>query len=424
MTAVLLVAAIVLMVALSGLLAATEAVIARLSRPELEQVAAGSRARRSIEAIAADPGAHSNALTFARVLFESMSAVLVTLILTDLFDVRWQAFLVSVAIMILVSFIIAGTSPRSVARAHPQQVMSFAAPIARAVRVVIGPVADLLVVLGDRVTPGRPQRIGSVSSEEELLNMVDEAADLKVLEHGDRELIHSVFEFSDRLVREVMVARTDMVTIDGDEGVRDALEQFLETGISRAPVVGRDSDDILGVLYLKDLVRQSLQEESRSKPAVELARQADFVPESLRADLLLRRMQASATHLSMVVDEYGGIAGLVTLEDLIEELVGEISDEYDRPGDEPRKLLDGGYRVSSRLATGELGDLFDIDLEFDDVDSVGGLLAKSLSKIPERGDRAVVDGIELVAERVGPRKRILTVLARRLEPLQESGIEA
>jgi CBS domain containing-hemolysin-like protein len=300
-------------------------------------------------------------------------------------------------------------------------VIRFSAPLVRATRLLIGPIANALVALGNRVTPGRP-RSATFSSEQQLLSMVDEATELDVLEEDDRELIHSIFEFNDTVVREIMVPRTDMVTIDCDAAVGVAMDLFLNKGVSRMPVIGEDIDEVLGVLYLKDLARVIHEQpnalEGSAVTAQELARPALFVPESQKADSLLRQMQLESNHLAMVVDEYGGIAGLVTLEDLIEELVGDISDEYDREDAEVEELGEGRFRVSARLPIDELGDLFGLELDDDDVDSVGGLITKVLGRLPVVGSTATHSGLVLMAERTeGRRKQLRTVLVERDQAL-------
>lgn len=414
MTIAWLLAAIAAMIGASGLFAALESAIVTISRGEQEELAAG-RSAGTARAVLAAPAAHANALAFARVLLESMSAVLATMLLLDVFPARWQAFAAAVGVMLVVSFLVTGTSPRSVGRAHPRGLLAALGWIARTVRFVLGPLADLLVAIGDRVTPGRPRRADAVTSEEQLLDLVDEAADLDVLEDEERELIHSVFGFSDRIVREVMIARTDMIAVEADETAAAALDRMLEHGISRAPLVGRDRDDVRGVLYLKDLVRRELRGRSGGQAPLErLARPAAFVPESLATSALLRQMQASSNHFAVVVDEYGGVAGIATMEDLIEQLVGEISDEYDRDADEAEELAPGVLRVSSRMSAAELGERFGTELDDEDVDSVGGLMAKLLGKVPGRGDVAFVDGIELRADRIGRRGRVDTVVARSI----------
>jgi len=321
-----------------------------------------------------------------------------------------------------VSFVLVGSSPRSVGRVHPRNVLRASAIIVRGVRVLLGPVADALVALGNRVTPGRP-RTATFTSEEQLLSMVDEATELDVLEEDDRELIHSIFEFNDTVIREVMVPRTDMVTIESDSSVSDAMSLFLSRGFSRIPVRDeQDSEDITGVLYLRDVARlvHERPKKALTTTAAQLAKPALFLPESKKADDTLRQMQLESNHFAVVVDEYGGIAGIVTMEDLIEELVGEIADEYDRDAAGIEKLAEGRFRVPARLATDELGDLFDLQLDDDDVDSVGGLLTKLLGRLPVAGSSVKVAGLVLTADRTdGRRRRITTVLVERDPDVRE-----
>ncbi|TXK17172.1 hemolysin family protein [Homoserinibacter sp. GY 40078] len=418
----LFVAVAALAVAVGGLLAAVDAALSVLSRTDLVELAGHSRAKRSLVAISSDIGAHVNAVNFVRVMSESIAAVLVTLSFVELFEDWWWGLLASFFVVTGISFVLVGSSPRSVGRAHAKGIIAFSAVLIRAVRVILGPVADGLVALGNRVTPGRPKSSASFSSEEQLLSMVDEAAELEVLGESDRELIHSIFEWGDTLVREIMIPRTDMITIEQDESVGAALGQFFRTGVSRIPVVGKDADEVVGVLYLRDVARISHEQplDVASIVARDLARPATFVPESKKADDTLRLMQRDRAHLVMVVDEYGGIAGLVTLEDLIEELVGDISDEYDRDVQEVQAIGEGVYRVSARLPTDELGDLFGIELEDDDVDSVGGLLTKALGRLPGPGAVVTVSGLILTAERTeGRRKRLSTVVVERDQALAE-----
>jgi CBS domain containing-hemolysin-like protein len=409
----------VLLVVFGGLLAAADSALTVLSRNDLVELAASSRSRRSLLAISADPGAHVNALNFMRIVAETTAAVLVTLAFASIFTDWWWTLLASALIMTAASFVLVGSSPRSVGRVNARPVMRVAAPIVRANRVILGPLADALVAIGNRVTPGRP-RTATFSSEEQLLSMIDEATELDVLEEDDRELIHSIFEFNDTVVREVMIPRTDMVTLDADATMTASLGLFLSKGVSRMPVIGEDVDEVIGVLYLKDVARVVHEQtlDAATLTAGELSRPGLFVPESQKADSLLRQMQVESSHLAMVVDEYGGIAGLVTLEDLIEELVGEISDEYDRDVAEVEQLGEGRFRVSARLPIDELGDLFGLELEDDEVDSVGGLLTKALGRLPVAGSSAEYSGLILTAERTeGRRKRVSTVLVERDQAL-------
>ncbi len=405
------VAVAVLLVAFGGLLAAADAALGVLSRTDLIDLANGSRVRRSLLAIASDPASHINATNFLRVTSETTAAVLVTISLASVIDQWWWVLLIAALIMTGTSFVLVGSSPRSVGRAHARGLMRVAAFPVHTTRVLLGPLAAALVAIGNRVTPGRP-RTQTFSSEEQLLSMVDEAAEADVLEQDDRELIHSIFEWGETVVREVMIPRTDMITIDDDEGVSAAMSLFLSSGVSRMPVVGKDADEVLGILYLRDVARLSYEKplSADQTAARDLARPAVFVPESKKADDTLRQMQLDSNHLAMVVDEYGGIAGLVTMEDLIEELVGDISDEYDRETPEVNDLGGGVFRVSARLPKDELGDLFGIELDDEDVDSAGGLLTKAIGRLPEVGSRAVVSGLVLRAERVEGRRKLLRTL--------------
>ena len=419
----LFIAIAIIAVAFGGLLAAVDAALGVLSRADIAELATQHGAKRSLLAISADIGAHLNAVNFMRVFSEALAAVLVTLTFAAVFDEWWWVLLASVLVVTGISFVLVGSSPRSVGRAHAKTIVAVSALVVRAIRVALGPLAAGLVALGNRVTPGRPKAAASFSSEEQLLSMVDEATELSVLEEDDRELIHSIFEWGDTVVREVMVPRTDMITIDQDETLDAALGRFLETGVSRIPVIGRDADEVLGVLYLRDVARVRYEQalEGTPLPVVDLARPATFVPESKKADDTLRQMQRESTHLAMVVDEYGGIAGLVTLEDLIEELVGDISDEYDRDVPDVVELSEGVYRVAARLPIDELGDLFGVELEDDDVDSAGGLLTKALGRLPVPGSSATVSGLVLTAERTeGRRKRLSTVVVERDAALLEA----
>jgi CBS domain containing-hemolysin-like protein len=273
------------------------------------------------------------------------------------------------------------------------------------------------------ITPGRGFRDGPFSSEVELRELVDMAEERGVVESGERQMIHSVFELGDTIAREVMVPRTDVVWIERSKTVRQALALALRSGFSRIPVIGENVDDVVGVVYLKDLVRRSQNSQERGGPRVEeLMRKPTFVPESKPVDELLRDMQAQRIHIAIVVDEYGGFAGLVTIEDILEEIVGEIADEHDafqRPPVE--ELPDGSMRVTARLPVEDLAELFGVELpEDDDVETVGGLLARELGLVPIEGASAEIGGLRLVAESTGGRRnRVDTLLVCRVEEASE-----
>jgi CBS domain containing-hemolysin-like protein len=426
MTGLFLVAALVL-VAFGGLLAACDAAMVSLSRAELQDAALRARFRASLLAIAADTGAHINAVNFLRVLAETSAAVLVTLAFAAIVENPWLVLLIAAVVMTGVSFVLVGASPRSVGRTHPRGLLRACAPIIRVSRLILGPLAGVLVWLGNRVTPGRARGAGTFTSEEQLLSMVDEATELDVLEQDDSDLIHSIFEWGDTAVREVMVPRTDMVTIEATAKAEQAMRLLLDRALSRVPVRAKDADDIVGVLHLRDVARV-LTEQPRKRAqhpsAADLARPVLFVPDSKKADETLRQMQSASNHLAMVVDEYGGIAGLVTLEDLIEELVGDITDESDREAPDSVPVGEGKWVVSARMQLDELSDLVGFEVEDEDVDSIGGLLTKHLDRLPMLGDHVEVDGIALRAERIEGRRRGLSqVLVERLAAADEDAEE-
>ena len=416
MTAYLLFLA-VLLVAVAGLLAGAEAAVSRVSRVAADElVKEGRRGANRLQQVLEDPARYLNLLTLLRVTAELVATVLVTVAALDFFDTRWQAVLVASASMVLVSYIAIGVSPRTLGRQHPAPVALAAARFVHPLARVLGPLPQLLILVGNALTPGKGFSEGPFASEAELRELVDLAEENQLIEDRERVMIHSVFELGDTIVREVMVPRTDVVFIERTKTLRQALSLALRSGFSRIPVIGEGTDDVVGVAYLKDLVRRTyVHREGESIERVDsVMRPAIFVPESKPVDELLREMQAQQTHVAIVVDEYGGTAGLVTIEDVLEEIVGEITDEYDVEAPLVDELPDGSLRVSARLHLDELSERLDVELEDDDVDTVGGLLAKHLGRVPIPGAQVWLHGIELTAESAqGRRNRIGTVLVRR-----------
>jgi Mg2+/Co2+ transporter CorC len=242
-------------------------------------------------------------------------------------------------------------------------------------------------------------------------------------EEFEQDLIDSVEEFGETIVREIMVPRVDMATIRDDSSLTAAMEFFLKSGFSRLPIVGKTVDEVTGILYLKDLARILHEGDKKTAKRLvsEVARKVVFTPESLAVEDLLQQMQSNATHIAIVIDEYGGVAGLVTLEDVIEELVGEIADEYDEGEEDLVELEDGGYRVAARYSLIDLGELFEIELDDEDVDSVGGLLAKELGRLPMRDDEITFSGLKFKADRIeGRRKRLVSVVVQRDQNLSDA----
>jgi CBS domain containing-hemolysin-like protein len=284
---------------------------------------------------------------------------------------------------------------------------------------IFGPIAQLLIIVGNALTPGRGFSEGPFASEAELRELVDLAEASSVIESGEREMIHSVFELGDTIVREVMVPRTDVVFIERHKTLRQAMSLALRSGYSRIPVIGESLDDIVGFAYLKDITKRVFDrhEAEQTERVESVMRPVLYVPDSKPVDELLREMQAKRKHVAVVVDEYGGTAGLVTIEDVLEEIVGEITDEYDVAQVEVERLANGSTRVSSRFPVDDLDDLCGVPIEDDDVDTVGGLMAKYLGRVPIPGSVVEVEGLRFEAEApTGRRNRIGTVLITHVEP--------
>ena len=414
----------VALVFLAGLASMTDAALATVSPARAQEMAReGRRGADSLAAVAGDVVRHLNLLLLLRLLCELTATTLVALVAVDSWGVGWRAALVTAGAMTLVSFVVVGVGPRTIGRQHAYAIGRATAPLVRGLGRVLNPLASLLILIGNAVTPGKGFPEGPFGSQVELRELVDLAEQRGVVEHGEREMIHSVFALGDTIAREVMVPRTEMVWIEAPKTLQQALLLFLRSGFSRIPVIGESVDDVLGVLYLKDVVRrtQSGDPAASAEAVADVMRAATFVPESKPVDDLLSEMQAARTHLVIVVDEYGGTAGLVTIEDILEEIVGEITDEYDVERPPVEHLEDGSVRVTARLPIEDLGELFGVELPSDEVETVGGLLAQTLGRVPIPGASADIGGLHLIAEgTTGRRNRIDSVLVRRVESAAQS----
>jgi CBS domain containing-hemolysin-like protein len=412
----------VVLVFLAGLASMTDAALATVSMARAQEMAReGKRGADSLAAVAGDVVRHLNLLLLLRLLCELTATTLVGLVAVDRWGVGWQAALVTAGAMTLVSFVVVGVAPRTIGRQHAYAIGRATAPLVRGLGRVLNPLASLLILIGNAVTPGKGFPEGPFGSQVELRELVDLAEQRGVVEHGERDMIHSVFALGDTIAREVMVPRTEMVWIEAPKTLQQALFLFLRSGFSRIPVIGESVDDVLGVLYLKDVIRrtQSGDPAATAEAVADVMRTATFVPESKPVDDLLSEMQAARTHLVIVVDEYGGTAGLVTIEDILEEIVGEITDEYDVERPPVEHLEDGSVRVTARLPIEDLGELFGVELPEDEVETVGGLLAQTLGRVPIPGASVDIGGLHLIAEgTTGRRNRIDSVLVRRVEPAE------
>ena len=416
----LLVLASVLVV-LAAVLSGVDAAVSRVSRHSVDEaVREQRRGAVRLQQVVADPARYLNVALFLRIGSEITATVIVTLVVLDLFPETWEAVVVASVTMVVIAYVFIGVAPRTLGRQHATRIAVTAAPTLHAVATLLGPLTQLLILIGNALTPGKGFRDGPFTSEAELRDLVDLAEERSLIEDDERQMIHSVFELGDTLAREVMVPRTDMVFIERGKTLRQALSLGLRSGFSRIPVIGENEDDVVGVVYLKDVTRRAFdhrQGESTEK-VDSLMRKPYFVPDSKPVDELLKDMQARRTHIAIVVDEYGGVGGLVTIEDVLEEIVGEIVDEYDAP-ERPQieQLGDGRFRVNTRLHVEDLAELLDVELdedELEDVDTVGGLMAHRLGKVPIPGAEIELSGWQLVAEStVGRRNRIETVLVNR-----------
>lgn len=408
----------------AAFLTAAESAFNYLSRHDAGAAILHSRGT-ALKRIMAQPVAHMRALRFWRIWFDMASAVAVTVLLNSLLDNVWLSGLIATGVMALLGFVIVGVSPRQLGRVHSAGLVRFSAPVIRWLCWVLGPIPGWLVTLGSAVAPGAPADNEAFFSEEEFRELVDRATESDVIEDNEAELIQSVFDFGDTLVRSVMVPRTDILSIDSGSSLHRAMSLFLRSGYSRIPVIGENTDQVLGIVYLKDVaaVIHNLGPDEEPPVVDELAREVRYVPDSKPVSELLRELQKESTHVAIVIDEYGGTAGLVTLEDLIEEIVGEIVDEYDTESAEAVELGDGSYRVSARMSIDDLGELFDLELDDDEVDTVGGLLAKALGRVPIVGSTVEVHGLSLRADRLEGRRNRVSHIIAAAAPRVETDLE-
>ncbi|MEM9654776.1 MAG: hemolysin family protein [Actinomycetota bacterium] len=410
------VAAVIVLLLLVVVLAAAEEALSRFSvvRAESLQEQEPRRAAR-LMALLTEPESTRNPLRLVIVTCQLVEVVLVAL-LADRFLPAYGVALV-VAANVLFLFVVAEAVPRTLAILHTERVALVASgPVALLLR--LGPVrllARALIGVTNWLVPGSGLRTGPFAMPEELIALADAAVEDDVIEKTERDLIESVIEFGDTIVREVMIPRTDMTTIERRLTVAEALEVTSKKGFSRVPAVGDSVDDVVGLVYVKDLIRAELDGRQHQQVHM-LLRPTWFVPETKKVADLLSEMQAEKFHMAVAVDEYGGIAGLVTLEDLIEELVGEIVDEYDVEESLLERQIDGSLRVDARILIDELNDVASIDLPEGDWDTVGGLVFDVFGRVPTRGEECEVDGFKLRVEQVHGR-RITKVLISRRAPV-------
>ena len=412
----------VLLILTAGLFSALDAALSTVSVARVEEMAKEGRygAARLSTMLKQRPR-YINVAVLVHVLSLVATAVLFTVVFNDVIDSAAWALVTAAAVTTVAAYVVAGVGPRTLGRQHAYSIALGSAVPMTVVGIVLGPVARLLVGVGNAVTPGGGFRNGPFATEIELLEIVDMARERGVVADDESRMIQSVFELGDTTAREVMTPRTEMVWIESDKTVGQAARLTVKSGYSRIPVVDTEnSDDVVGVVYLRDIVARLDDPDGRAAPVAEVMRPAVFVPDAKRIDDLLSEMQRDHNHLAILVDEYGGTAGLVSIEDILEEIVGEIVDEYDTTEVPPVEEIGAGrYRLSARLGLDEVADLFDIEFPdevTEEVETLGGLLALELGRVPLPGARVVSTGLDLRAEGGHDRRgrvKVVTVVAER-----------
>lgn len=410
------------LIALGGLFAAMDAAISMVSLARVQELVRDERpGAGALLKLMSERPRYINLVVLLRIVCEVSATVLLVVFLYDNFGLDW-ALGGAATLMVVTSFVVIGVGPRTLGRQHAYPIALATALPLQAISRLLMPITRLLVMVGNALTPGRGFQNGPFASEIELREVVDLAQQRGVVAADERRMIESVFELGDTPAREVMVPRTEMIWIESDKSAFQATNLAMRSGHSRIPVIGENVDDIVGVVYLKDLVQHTFLSPNRGRDTkvAEVMRPAVFVPDSKPLDALLREMQRDRNHMAMLVDEYGAIAGLVSIEDVLEEIVGEIADEYDLTETAPiEDLGDKRFRVSARLPIEDVGELYGVEFDDDlDVDTVGGLLALELGRVPLPGAEVISHGLRLHAEG-GPdhrgRLRIGTVLLSRAE---------
>jgi len=409
---------IILLLIFAGFLAASESALTSISRVVIEEIE-GKRGTVLLRKYTAQPARYLNVILLVRKLCEFTATVLLAVILLRNYSSA-QAMALTVAIMVVLSYVVVGVGPRTLGKQQPHKYARYGIIVAYGLAFLLGPVTKLLISVGNALTPGKGFRSGPFASEAELRDLVDQAHERGLVESDEHEMIHSVFELGDTLVRELMVPRTDMVWVEKDKSLRQGLSLALRSGYSRIPVIGDGIDNIVGIVYVKDLAKRALDhhEAEHTEKIEQLMRPANFVPEIKMADDLLKEMQKNQIHLAIVVDEYGGTAGIITIEDIIEEIVGEIEDEFDDGEEEFTWLSADKGRARATLHIEDLADELKIEIEkdeYEDIDSIGGLMAQKLGRVPIAGSTISWHGWAITSERPqGRRRRISSVLVERL----------
>jgi CBS domain containing-hemolysin-like protein len=412
------IAVVLVLIGVVGVLGAAEVSITRTNRVRAYRFQEeGRRGAASLVRITENPAAYLNVVLLLVLLSQIGGTTIATSLAVRAFQSAGE--LVATVVMTVLLFVFAEVTPKTFAIQQTDRVALFLAPLIVALGRLFGPVAKGLVRIANLVMPGKGLPEGPFITEHELRALAEVASSEEQIEEEEKELIHSIFEFGDTIVREVMVPRPDIEAIESDKTLQDVQSAVLEHGYSRIPVFKDDLDDVIGVVYAKDVLK-AIHQGKEDLPLAEIVREARFVPESKKVADLLREMQREKFHIALVTDEYGSVSGLVTLEDLLEELVGEITDEYDTEEPELEQVADGVYRVDGKMSIDEVNEILDVELPDEEWDTAGGLMLGLLGSIPEEGEEVVFQNLTFTAEKVDGRRIVKILITRQDEPAEES----
>ena len=405
-------ALVAFLVVLGSLLALAESSLTRMTRVKaLALEDEGRRNAPTLVKLETDPPRYLNSVYLSVMIVQNGSAILVAILAERQFD----SLGVTLASLVftLLYFVFVEAMSKTFGVLHSDRVALALSPLVYLLGRLLAWPTRALIGLSNVLLPGKGIKGGPFVSEEEIRSMVQVGSEEGSIDEGEKELIHSIFEFGDTIVREVMVPRPDIVAIENDKALRDVQALVLTHGTSRIPVYDADDDidDVIGIVFAKDVLK-ALHQGKHDMPLADIVREAHFVPESKKVADLLREMQREKFHMALVTDEYGSVTGLVALEDLLEELVGEITDEYDREEPEFEQVAERVYRVSGKTSIDDVNELLEVNLPDEEWDTVAGLVLDILGRIPHEGEECRIDGLTFRTEEVKGR-RIETVLITR-----------
>jgi CBS domain containing-hemolysin-like protein len=403
----------VVFVVLGSLMAMAEASLTRMTRIRaLSLEEEGRRNAALLVKLETDPPRYLNSVYLTVMIVQNGSAILVAILAESTFGGLGVGL--ASLIFTLLYFVLVEAMSKTFAILHSDRVALALAPLVFFLGRLLAWPTRALIGLANVLLPGKGLKAGPFVSEGDIRSMAEVGSEEGSIEEEEKELIHSIFEFGDTIVREVMVPRPDIICIEDDQTLRDVQALVLSHGTSRIPVYNaeEDLDDVIGIIFAKDVLK-ALHQGKQDLPLAELVRPARYVPESKKVGVLLREMQQEKFHMALVTDEYGSVTGLVALEDLLEELVGEITDEYDREEREIERVEEGVYRVSGKASVDNVNEELEAELPDEEWDTIAGLVLDLFGRIPDEGEEVTFEGLRFVAEEVIGR-RIAKVLITRM----------